>query len=75
MRFGVGVLAVLLAAAVPAIFVAGETMLRGLGWAIVVIAAAVLLIDAADRLTEWIQRRRWGRVARHRDRYRSDDGT
>jgi len=35
--------------------------LRGLGWLIVATGAALLLIDLTDRLTEWVERRRWGR--------------
>jgi hypothetical protein len=27
----------------------------------VVVAAVVLLIDFTDRVTDWIERRRWGR--------------
>ncbi|MGH7299270.1 MAG: hypothetical protein ACREKQ_07625 [Candidatus Rokuibacteriota bacterium] len=74
MRFGVGVLALLMAATVPAFIFAGGTTLRGLGWLIVVAAAAILLIDLTDRLTEWVERRRWGRLARSgQRRYRSDD--
>ena len=74
MRLGIGVLALLLATVVPALLFAGATTLRGLGWLVVVAAGAVLLIDLGDRLTEWIERRRWGRLARHRqDRYPSDE--
>jgi hypothetical protein len=61
MRFGVGVLALLVAATIPALIMAGTTSLRGLGWLIVVVAAVVLLIDFTDRVTDWIERRRWGR--------------
>jgi hypothetical protein len=66
MRLGVGVLAVLLLAVVvlataPALVLDGSTSLRGLGWLIVLGAAVVLLIDLTDRLTEWVERRRWGR--------------
>ena len=55
--------------------VAGATTtLRGLGWLVVVAVGAVLLIDLSDRLTEWVERRRWGRLARLRlDRYPSDE--
>jgi hypothetical protein len=63
MRFGVGVLALLVAAAVPALLFAGATTLRGLGWLVVIAASAVLLIDLSDRLVEWVERRRWGRIA------------
>ena len=40
------------------------TTLRGLGWLVVLAVGAVLLIDLGDRLTEWVERRRWGRLAR-----------
>lgn len=75
MRLGLGVLALLVAAAVPAMLVAGATTtLRGLGWLVVVAVGTVLLIDLGDRLTEWVERRRWGRLARLRlERYPSDD--
>ena len=74
MRLGIGVLALLVAAVVPALLFAGATTLRGLGWLVVVAAGAVLLIDLSDRLTEWVERRRWGRLARlQQDRYRSDE--
>jgi ABC-type transport system involved in cytochrome c biogenesis permease subunit len=61
MRFGLGVLALLVAATVPAFIVAGGTSLRGLGWFLVIGAAVVVLIDFTDRVTDWIERRRWGR--------------
>jgi hypothetical protein len=74
MRFGVGVLALLVAAAVPALLFAGATTLHGLGWLVVLAVGAVLIIDLGDRLTEWVERRRWGRLARLRpDRYGSDE--
>jgi hypothetical protein len=74
MRFGVGVLALLVAATVPALLFAGATTLRGLGWLVVLAVGAVLLIDLGDRLAEWVERRRWGRLARLRlDRYPSDE--
>jgi len=74
MRLGIGVLALLLAAAVPAMLFAGATILRGLGWLVVAAMGAVLLVDLGDRLTEWVERRRWGRLARLRqDRYGSDE--
>lgn len=74
MRLGIGILALLVAAAVPAVLFAGATTLRGLGWLLAVAGGAVLLIDLGDRLAEWVQRRRWGRLARLRqDRYRSDE--
>jgi hypothetical protein len=61
MWIGAAVLALLLVAAVPAFFEAGAPSLRGLGWMVVVIGATVLLIDLTDRLTEWVERRRWRR--------------
>ncbi len=61
MRFGIGVLALLVAATVPALIVAGSTSLRGLGWVLLIGAAVVLLIDFTDRVTDWIERRRRGR--------------
>jgi hypothetical protein len=61
MRFGLGVLALLVAATVPALIVAGSTSLRGLGWLLLIGAAVVLLIDFTDRVTDWIERRRRGR--------------
>ena len=61
MRFGMGVLALLVAATVPALILAGSTSLRGLAWLVVVAGAVVLLIDFTDRVTDWIERRRWGR--------------
>lgn len=61
MRFGLGVLALLLIVAVPALIMAGGTTLRGLGWVVVVGGVVVLLIDVTDRVTEWVERRRWGR--------------
>jgi len=66
MRLGIGILALLVAAAVPAVLFAGATTLRGLGWLLAVAGGAVLLIDLGDRLTEWVERRRWGRLARRR---------
>ena len=74
MRLGIGVLALLVAATVPALFFAGATTLRGLGWFVVLAVGAVLLIDLGDRLTEWLERRRWGRLARPpQERYGSDE--
>ena len=61
MWIGAAVLALLVVAAVPAFIEAGGSSLRGLGWLIVAAGAAVLLIDLTDRLTEWVERRRWGR--------------
>lgn len=55
------VLALLVVAAVPAFIEAGAPSLRGLGWLVVVVGATVLLVDLTDRLTEWVERRRWGR--------------
>ena len=74
MRLGMGVLALLVAATVPALLFAGATTLRGLDWLVVLAVGAVLLIDLGDRLTEWLERRRWGRLARPpQDRYGSDE--
>ena len=74
MRLGVAVLALLVAATMPALLFAGATTLRGLAWLVVLAAGAVLLVDLCDRLTEWLERRRWGRVARLRQgRYGSDE--
>jgi hypothetical protein len=74
MRFVVGVLALLLAATAPALLFAGATTLRGLGWLVVLAVGVVLLVDLSDRFTEWVERRRWGRLARlHQDRYGSDE--
>jgi hypothetical protein len=66
MRLGVGVLALLVAVTVPAVLIAGAPILRGLGWLVVLAIGAVLLIDLGDRLAEWVERRRWGRLARPR---------
>ena len=44
MRFGVGVLVLLVAATIPALIVAGSTSLRGLGWLLLIGAAVVLLM-------------------------------
>ena len=76
MRLGFGILALLVAAAVPALLFAGATTLRGLGWLFVVAIGGVLLIDFCDRLTEWVERRRWGRLADLRQgRYPSDEAS
>jgi hypothetical protein len=76
MRLGFGILALLVAAAVPALLFAGATTLRGLGWLFVVAMGGVLLIDLCDRLTEWVERRRWGRLADLRQgRYPSDEAS
>ena len=61
MWIGAAVLALLVVAALPALIEAGTPSLRGLGWLVVVVGATVLLIDLTDRLTEWVERRRWGR--------------
>jgi hypothetical protein len=61
MWIGAAVLALLVVAAVPALIEAGSSSLRGLGWLIAATGAFVLLIDLTDRLTEWVERRRWGR--------------
>ena len=74
MRLGLAIFALLLVTVVPALLFAGATTLRGLGWLVVVAVGAVVLIDLSDRLTEWVERRRWGRLARLRlDRYPSDE--
>jgi hypothetical protein len=76
MRLGIGVLALLLAATVPVLLLAGAPVLRGLGWFVLVGIGAMLLIDLADRLAEWVERRRWGRLTRlRREPYGSDDAT
>ena len=61
MWIGAAVLALLVVAAVPALIEAGSSSLRGLGWLIAATGALVLLIDLTDRLTEWVERRRWRR--------------
>ena len=66
MRLGLAIFALLLVTVVPALLFAGATTLRGLGWLVVVAVGAVLLIDLCDRITEWVERRRWGRLARLR---------
>ena len=63
MRLGLAIFALLLVTVVPALLFAGATILRGLGWLVVVAVGAVVLIDLSDRLTEWVERRRWGRLA------------
>ena len=60
MRFGVGVLALLIAATVPALIVVGGTTLRGLAWLVLIGAGVVLLIDLSDRVVDCIERRRRG---------------
>lgn len=61
MGIGAAILALLLVATIPALVQDGGSVLRGLGWLVVVAAAVVLLIDLTDRLGEWVERRRWGR--------------
>ncbi len=61
MGIGAAILALLLVATIPALVQDGGSILRGLGWLVVVAAAVVLLIDLTDRLGEWVERRRWGR--------------
>ncbi len=61
MWIGAAILALLVVVAMPALIEAGTPSLRGLAWLVVVVGATVLLIDLADRLTEWVERRRWGR--------------
>lgn len=61
MWIGAALLALLVVAALPALVEAGTPSLRGLGWLVVIVGATVLLIDLIDRLTEWVERRRWGR--------------
>ncbi|HEX6079305.1 MAG TPA: hypothetical protein VF197_06720 [Methylomirabilota bacterium] len=61
MGIGAAILALLLVATIPALVQDGGSILRGLGWLVVVAAAVVLLIDITDRLGEWVERRRWGR--------------
>jgi hypothetical protein len=61
MRWGIALLSVLIAAAIPTLLLAGGPSLRGLGWLIVAGIALVLLIDLTDRITDWVEDRRWGR--------------
>ncbi len=61
MGIGAAILALLLVATIPALVQDRGSILRGLGWLVVVAAAVVLLIDITDRLGEWVERRRWGR--------------
>jgi len=61
MRWGIALLAVLVAVAIPTLLLAGGASLRGLGWLIVAGIALVLLIDVTDRITDWVEDRRWGR--------------
>jgi hypothetical protein len=61
MRWGFALLAVLIAAAIPTLIMVGAAALRGLAWLLVAGACLVLLIDLTDRITDWVQDRRWGR--------------
>ena len=62
MRYVLSMLALLVIAIVPALFLVGpSTSLRGVGWLIVLAGALVVLVDLTDRLAEWVERRRWGR--------------
>jgi len=54
-------LAVLIAAAIPTLIFVGGVSLRGLAWLLVAGVVLVLLIDLTDRITDWIEDRRWGR--------------
>jgi hypothetical protein len=61
MRWGIALLALLVAVAIPTLISVGGVSLRGLAWLLVAGIALVLLIDLTDRITDWIQDRRWGR--------------
>jgi len=61
MRLGTGLLVLLMITSIPTLILAAGMSLRGLGWLIVAGAAVVLLIDLIDRVTEWVEGRRWGR--------------
>jgi hypothetical protein len=61
MRWGIALLAVLIAAAIPTLIFVGGVSLRGLAWLLVAGVVLVLLIDLTDRITDWIEDRRWGR--------------
>ena len=61
MRWGLALLAVLIATTIPTLILVGAATLRGLAWLLVAGAALVLLIDLTDRITDWVQDRRWGR--------------
>ena len=61
MRWGIALLALLVAVAIPTLMFVGGVSLRGLAWLLVAGIALVLLIDLTDRITDWIQDRRWGR--------------
>ncbi|HUM16493.1 MAG TPA: hypothetical protein VL086_12440 [Candidatus Nitrosotalea sp.] len=64
MRLGTWLLILLMVAAVPTLVLEAGASLRGLGWLIAAGAAVVLLIDLTDRVTEWLEDRRWGRRRR-----------
>jgi hypothetical protein len=61
MRWGIALLAALIAMVVPTLILAGMASLSGLAWLLVAGAALVLLIDLTDRITDWVEDRRWGR--------------
>jgi hypothetical protein len=61
MRWGIALLAALIAMVVPTVILAGMASLSGLAWLLVAGAALVLLIDLTDRITDWVEDRRWGR--------------
>ena len=61
MRWGIALLALLVAVAIPTLMFVGGVSLRGLAWLLVAGIALVLLIDLTDRITDWIQDRWWGR--------------
>jgi len=61
MRWGIALLAVLIAVAIPTLFFVGGVSLRGLAWLVVAGVVLVLLIDLTDRITDWVEDRRWGR--------------
>ena len=61
MRWGIALLALRVAVAIPTLMFVGGVSLRGLAWLLVAGIALVLLIDLTDRITDWIQDRRWGR--------------
>ena len=61
MRFGMGLLVLLLVATVPTLVLVADASLQGLGWLILLGVAVVLLVDLTDRVTDWIEDRRWGR--------------
>jgi fatty acid desaturase len=61
MRWAIALLALLIAVVIPTLIFVGGVNLRGLAWLLVAGIALVLLIDLTDRITDWIQDRRWGR--------------